>query len=110
MWTEARPVRVEARALRKSATALSMRFFRVPYVSLSAGIAAITDGAINTSLGGSTQNRRNKYVERTKNYTKTRKAAVHRGLVRGGGNHFFLRAFERREEDFFAALFFDVDL
>jgi hypothetical protein len=39
-------VRVDAKLLRKSSTALSMRVFKCVNVSLSAGIAAMSDGAM----------------------------------------------------------------
>src|ERR1700754_2138629 len=50
MATEARPVRVEARLAWKSCTALSMRVLSCCCTSLSAGIPAIAETAMSSSL------------------------------------------------------------
>src|SRR5215467_9552332 len=61
MWTDARPVRVESRLPRKSSTAFSMRFFSWLYVSLNAGLFAITDAAISVHLTSSVEKRNYKW-------------------------------------------------
>ena len=55
MCTEARPVRVEAIALRKSSTAFSMRVFSCTYVSFSPAMLAIVACAIRGPLPNSAE-------------------------------------------------------